>query len=151
MLFFFLRKRTSWAEPLAVFPNRSAGDTRLLRTRVCVAGCCARGHGGLFLAREGPPPWERPRRRCLGRPRGAEDCGPLLRVITGCRYRLHFSMCACHPCAGAMLTLSVSFKSKRMIPEGNPCFTCNYRYCAIVYVCMLRFNARHSRCKLCDV
>jgi hypothetical protein len=33
---------------------------------------------------------------------------------------LHFSICACHPCAGAMLIFSVSFEFKRMIPEGNP-------------------------------
>ena len=28
-------------------------------------------------------------------------------------YCLHFSMCACHPCAGAMLILSVSFQCPR--------------------------------------
>ena len=33
---------------------------------------------------------------------------------------LHFSICACHPCAGAMLIFSASFQCKRMIPEGNP-------------------------------
>ena len=33
---------------------------------------------------------------------------------------LHFSICACHPCAGAMLIFSVSFQFSRMIPEGNP-------------------------------
>ena len=33
---------------------------------------------------------------------------------------LHFSMCACHPCAGAVLIFSVSFQFSRMIPEGNP-------------------------------
>ena len=32
----------------------------------------------------------------------------------------HFSICACHPCAGAVLIFSVSFQSLRMIPEGNP-------------------------------
>ena len=32
----------------------------------------------------------------------------------------HFSICACHPCAGAMLIFSVSFQFFRMIPEGNP-------------------------------
>jgi len=35
-------------------------------------------------------------------------------------YSSHFSMCACHPCAGAMLIVSVSFQFWRMIPEGNP-------------------------------
>ena len=35
---------------------------------------------------------------------------------------LHFSICACHPCAGAMLIFSVSFQVQRMIPEGNPIF-----------------------------
>ena len=33
---------------------------------------------------------------------------------------LHFSICACHPCAGAMLIFSVSFQFQQMIPEGNP-------------------------------
>ena len=33
---------------------------------------------------------------------------------------LHFSICACHPCAGAMLIFSVSFQFSRMITEGNP-------------------------------
>ena len=33
---------------------------------------------------------------------------------------LHFSMFACHPCAGAMLIFSVSFRFERMIPKGNP-------------------------------
>ena len=31
-----------------------------------------------------------------------------------------FSICACHPCAGAMLIVSASFQFYRMIPEGNP-------------------------------
>ena len=31
---------------------------------------------------------------------------------------LHFSMCACHPCAVAMLIFSASFQFRRMIPEG---------------------------------
>ena len=34
---------------------------------------------------------------------------------------LHFSSCACHPCAGAMLIFSASFQFQWMIPEGNPC------------------------------
>ena len=29
-------------------------------------------------------------------------------------------LCVCHPCAGAMLIFSASFKLLRMIPEGNP-------------------------------
>ena len=32
----------------------------------------------------------------------------------------HFSICACHPCAGTMLIFSVSFQCSRMIPKGNP-------------------------------
>ena len=36
------------------------------------------------------------------------------------RHRLHFSTCARHPCAGAMLIFPVSFQCQRMIPEGNP-------------------------------
>ena len=35
-------------------------------------------------------------------------------------YCLHFSICACHPCAGAMLIFPVPFQFQRMIPEGNP-------------------------------
>ena len=31
-----------------------------------------------------------------------------------------FSICACHPCAGAMLIFSVSFQFLRMTPEGVP-------------------------------
>ena len=33
---------------------------------------------------------------------------------------LPFSICACHPCAGAMLIFSVSFQFYRIFPEGNP-------------------------------
>ena len=33
---------------------------------------------------------------------------------------VHFSICACHPCTGAILIFSVSFQFYRMIPEGNP-------------------------------
>ena len=33
---------------------------------------------------------------------------------------LHFSICACHPCAGAMLIFLVSFQFCRMISEGYP-------------------------------
>nr|XP_004500750.2 auxin-induced protein 6B-like [Cicer arietinum] len=31
----------------------------------------------------------------------------------------HFSICACHPCAGAMLIFSVSFQFYRMSPKGH--------------------------------
>ena len=41
---------------------------------------------------------------------------PFVCIIKG----LHVSMCACHPCAGAMLIFSASFQFSRMIPEGNP-------------------------------
>ena len=48
---------------------------------------------------------------------------------------LHFSICVCHPCAGAMLTFSVSFQLYWMIPEGNPlgseqkrCLPCSSRH-----------------------
>ena len=48
---------------------------------------------------------------------------------------LHFSICACHPCAGAMLIFSVSLQFYRMIPEGNPlgseqkrCLPCSSRH-----------------------
>ena len=33
---------------------------------------------------------------------------------------IHFPICACHPCAGAMLIFPVSFQFYRMFPEGNP-------------------------------
>ena len=42
-------------------------------------------------------------------------------------------ICACPPCAGAMLIFSASFQIQRMIPEGNP----EYR--------MKRWNAANSR------
>ena len=38
---------------------------------------------------------------------------------------LHFSMCACHPCAGAMLMFHVSLQLSRMLPEGNPATICH--------------------------
>ena len=47
---------------------------------------------------------------------------------------LHFSTCACHPCAGAMLIFSVSCQFYRMIPEGNlgseqkRCLPCSSRH-----------------------
>ena len=31
----------------------------------------------------------------------------------------HFSICACHPCAGAMLIFSVSFQFYQMSPKGQ--------------------------------
>ena len=33
---------------------------------------------------------------------------------------LHFSIRACHPCAGAMPIFFVALQFKRMIPEGKP-------------------------------
>ena len=36
---------------------------------------------------------------------------------------VHFSICACHPCAGAMLIFSESFQFYRMILERNPYFS----------------------------
>ena len=33
---------------------------------------------------------------------------------------IHFSICACHPCAGAMLIFSVSFQFSRMTSEEDP-------------------------------
>ena len=41
---------------------------------------------------------------------------------------LHFSMCACHPRAVAMLIFSASFQCQRMIPEGTPAL-CNCLCC----------------------
>ena len=41
---------------------------------------------------------------------------------------LHFSICACHPCAGAMLIFSVSFQFCRMTPEGDPCHGCAFLF-----------------------
>ena len=38
-------------------------------------------------------------------------------VYTCC---LHFSICACHPCAVAVLIFSASLQFSRMIPEGKP-------------------------------
>ena len=37
------------------------------------------------------------------------------------RYYLHFSICARHPCAGAVLIFSASFQFQGLLfPEGNP-------------------------------
>ena len=46
---------------------------------------------------------------------------------------VHFSICACHPCAGAMLIFSVSFQFCRMIPEGNPSI-----WLAVAHVCVVK-------------
>ena len=35
-------------------------------------------------------------------------------------YLVHFSICACHLCAGAILILSASFQRYRVFPKGNP-------------------------------
>ena len=46
---------------------------------------------------------------------------------TGQAEVLHFSICARHPCAGAMLIFPVSFQFSRMIPEGNLQTSCGYK------------------------
>ena len=38
----------------------------------------------------------------------------------GAKKLVHFSICACHPCAGAMLIFSVSFQFYRVISVENP-------------------------------
>ena len=49
------------------------------------------------------------------RPFGRGKCG----VSKKKKNCLHFSICACHPCAGAMLIFSVSFQFYRVAPpEG---------------------------------
>ena len=65
------------------------------------------------------------------------DPKQFLHVRVNC---LHFSICACHPCAGAMLIFSVSFQFQRMIPEGNPTRTYIYIYidlCICLYYIIL--------------
>ena len=62
------------------------------------------------------------------------------RRVRGVKDFVHFSICACHPCAGAMLIFSVSFQFYRMIPEGNPS-----RRLAVAYVCVVRAYAARSR------
>ena len=39
-------------------------------------------------------------------------------------HTIHFSICACCPRARAKLIFSVSFQCLRMIPEGNPLYSC---------------------------
>jgi hypothetical protein len=46
--------------------------------------------------------------------------GGLVATVRLRKNLVHFSICACHPCAGAMLIFSESFQFYRMIPEGNP-------------------------------
>ena len=41
-------------------------------------------------------------------------------IVKSAKKFVHFSICACHPCAGAMLIFSVSFQFYRIFPEGNP-------------------------------
>ena len=48
------------------------------------------------------------------------DTHQALQRAHGLKNLRHISLCACHPCAGAMLIFSVSYQFARMIPEGNP-------------------------------
>ena len=61
-------------------------------------------------------------------------------------FLVHFSICACHPCAGAMLIFSVSFQFYRMIPEfrawGSGHSICRARIPGAVY---MFFGAKSSR------
>ena len=49
---------------------------------------------------------------------------------------VHLSICACHPCAGAMLIFSVSFQFYRMIPEGNPIPCLVMLRCGYTHLCI---------------
>ena len=54
-------------------------------------------------------------KRCLPSPATHPDMQSLMskKLVT-------LPICACHPCAGAMLIFSISFQFYRMIPKGNP-------------------------------
>ena len=55
---------------------------------------------------------------CLARSSGASVELPVIVTTCSCVcFSLHFSTCACRPCAGAMLILS--FRFKRMIPTAT--------------------------------
>merc|ERR1712197_80 len=53
-------------------------------------------------------------------------CVELPALERSAKHLSHFSTCACHPCAGAMLIFSVSFQFCRMIPERNPMYMSEY-------------------------
>ena len=54
-------------------------------------------------------------KHCIGKPLQYNYSSWLISDLFGL---VHFSICACHPCAGAMLIFSVSFQFYRRIPFG---------------------------------
>ena len=62
------------------------------------------------------------------------------RRVRGVKEFVHVSICACHPCAGAMLFFSVPFQFYRMIPEGNP-----PSRLSVAHVCVVRACAARSK------
>ena len=91
---------------------------------LCVCVCVSslrRGHANLLCIV--PILSNDPRRESTGQ--GVKKVLTLHPSIQTCSHSraknlLLFSICACHPCAGAMLIFSVSFQFYRMISKGNP-------------------------------
>ena len=87
---------------------------------LCVSSL-RRGHANLFCIV--PILSDDPQRESTGQ--GVKKVLTLHPSIQTCSHSraknlLLFSICACHPCAGAMLIFSVLFQFYRMIPKGNP-------------------------------
>ncbi len=66
--------------------------------------------------------------------------------------RFHtFSICACHPCAGAMLIFSVSFQFYRMTAEAVPSMEANFWiYIALLHI-LWKSHARKSDTRTSNV
>lgn len=99
----------------------SAETLTLHRTGEAARPRCGRGRDA--SAGAAALPWPLTRGRDGPRGRRAQESGKSRTVLQRSRkWRknwLHFSICACHPCAGAMLIFSVSFQFYRMAPpEG---------------------------------
>ena len=90
-------------------------DVHRIQTLVRKAGCRRRPEA------PGLSGWQR------GGARRTGEAGPRGQDII-C---LHFSICACRPCAGARLLFFASFRYKWVIPEGNPsppAFACKCKH-----------------------
>ncbi|KAG5573140.1 hypothetical protein H5410_062906 [Solanum commersonii] len=59
----------------------------------------------------------------------------------------HFSICACHPCAGAMLIFSVSFQFYRMSPKGRTPLLHYGSYSAVNFSLSSMWEKRRRRYK----
>ena len=73
-------------------------------------------HEGPNKVWKNPPPTTQPKQR--GDIKGSNKHNSSCKVPSQLNL-VHFTISACHPCAGTMLINTVSFQSYQMIPEGN--------------------------------